>query len=128
MKPVYILGGGLLALSLILVSCEKKEEKAEVPRKEEVTDRIKENKQVSEEYALADRKGCFACHDIRTRKVGPAYVEVAKKYAGKENAVEELVRSITKGSMGKWGSIPMTPQPVTEEEARKLAEWILSLR
>ena len=128
MKLVYILGGGLLALSLILVSCERKEEKAEVPRKEEVADRIQESKQDSEEYALADRKGCFACHDIRTRKVGPAYVEVAKKYADKENALEELVRSITKGSMGKWGSIPMTPQPVTEEEARKLAKWILSLR
>lgn len=82
----------------------------------------------SEEYILADRKGCFACHDIDRKKVGPSYVDVAKKYAGKENAVEELVKSMTKGSMGKWGSIPMTPQPVSNEEAKKLAEWILSLK
>jgi len=36
--------------------------------------------------------------------------------------------SITKGSMGKWGSIPMTPQPVTKEEAEELARWILSIK
>ncbi len=77
---------------------------------------------------LARKKGCFACHGISEKKVGPAYTEVAKRYAGKEGAVDELVKSIKKGSMGKWGSIPMSPQPVSEEEARKLAEWILSLR
>ena len=130
MKLGYLLGGVVLTAAFLSSSCEKKEEKAEAPPKQEVKEvqKAPEKKQVSEEYALADKKGCFACHDIRTKKVGPAYVEVAKEYVGKENAVEELVKSITKGSMGKWGSIPMTPQPVTEEEARKLAEWILSLK
>ena len=127
MRFGYLLGAGLLIGALISGSCERKEERAEVP-KEEVAQKTREEKHVSEEFALADKKGCFACHDIKTKKVGPAYVEVARRYANKENALEELVRSITKGSMGKWGSIPMTPQPVTEEEARKLAEWILSLR
>ncbi len=124
----YLLSGGLLVLALFSASCEKKEEKVEAPKQGDVVQNVQDGKPVSEEYALADKKGCFACHDIRTKKVGPAYVEVARKYAGKENAIEELVRSITKGSMGKWGSIPMTPQPVTEEEARKLAKWILSLK
>ncbi len=130
MRLGYVLGGLFVTVALFSVSCEKKEEKAEAPPKKEVKEvqKVQEKKQVSEEYALADKKGCFACHDIDRKKVGPAYVDVAKKYAGKENAVDELVKSITKGSMGKWGSIPMTPQPVTEEEARKLAEWILSLK
>ena len=122
MRFGYLLGGIILMMALLSASCEKKEAPPEEARK------VSENKQVSEEYALADKKGCFACHDVRRKKVGPAYVEVAKKYAEEEGAVEELVRSITKGSMGKWGSIPMTPQPVTEEEARKLARWILSLK
>ncbi len=142
MKAKVVLAGALL--SLMIVSCEKKEEKAQgtpkgetkeaLVKKEERQAEVDKGKEKGQEfkksgaYALADSKGCFACHDVQKKKVGPAYVEVAKKYAGKENAVEELVRSITKGSMGKWGSIPMTPQPVTREEAERLAKWILSLR
>ena len=115
--------------SLLVFSCEnKKEEKVQAPPKEEVAVKKEEAKPKGEAYSLADSKGCFACHDVQKKKVGPAYVEVAKRYADKEGALEELVRSITKGSMGKWSSIPMTPQPVTKEEAKKLAEWILSLK
>jgi len=29
--------------------------------------------------------------------------------------------------MGKWGPIPMPPNPVTDDEAKQLAEWIMSL-
>ena len=133
-----VLSMGVLVL-LGTISCEKKEEKkaeeAPKPKQEQTVqqtqpkkEELKEVAAVSDARALADKKGCFACHDINRKKVGPAYVDVAKKYAGKEKAVEELVKSITKGSMGKWGSIPMTPQPVTQEEAKKLAEWILSLK
>jgi cytochrome c len=114
-------------LGIFLISCEKKEEGAQKPVKEG-KENSKEEVVKKEVHPLADSKGCLACHDVQRKKVGPAFSEVAKKYAGKENAVEEIVQSITKGSMGKWGSIPMTPQPVTEEEARKLAEWILSLK
>lgn len=136
----FFLSVGTLAL-LGVLSCEKKEEKkaeeAPKPKQEQTTQQVEQKKEetkpvatatVSDVRALADKKGCFACHDIDKKKVGPSYVDVAKKYAGKENAVEELVKSITKGSMGKWGSIPMTPQPVTQEEAKRLAEWILSLK
>ncbi len=116
--------GILLVLSLLLsFSCEKKREEI----KEEASKEVK-RETVSEGQALAEKKGCFACHDVNRKKVGPSYSEIAKRYAGKEKALEELVRSITKGSMGKWGSIPMTPQPTTQEEAKKLAEWILGLR
>ncbi len=74
--------------------------------------------------ALAQQKGCFACHDVNTKKVGPAYKDIAAK--GKK--VEELVNSIKKGSSGKWGPIPMPPQSVSDDEAKKLAEWINSLK
>ena len=33
---------------------------------------------------------------------------------------------IKNGSQGVWGPIPMPPNPVTEEEAKILAEWVLS--
>ena len=40
---------------------------------------------------------------------------------------ERLVKSIKAGSMGKWGPIPMPPNAVTDDEAKQLAEWIMSL-
>uniref|UniRef100_A0A7C5T0T7 C-type cytochrome n=1 Tax=Thermocrinis ruber TaxID=75906 RepID=A0A7C5T0T7_9AQUI len=78
--------------------------------------------------ALAKAKGCFACHDVNAKKVGPAYKDVAKKFAGKADAVDYLAGKIKKGGAGVWGNVPMPPQNVTDEEAKKLAEWILSLK
>ncbi|NAZ23025.1 MAG: c-type cytochrome [Thermocrinis sp.] len=77
---------------------------------------------------LAKAKGCFACHDVNAKKVGPSYKDVANKYAGKADAVNYLADKIKKGGAGVWGNVPMPPQNVTDEEAKKLAEWILSLK
>jgi cytochrome c len=77
---------------------------------------------------LAKAKGCFACHDINAKKVGPAFKDVAKRFAGKPDAVAHLSERIKKGGVGEWGNVPMPPQNVTDEEAKKLAEWVLSLK
>lgn len=77
--------------------------------------------------ALFNSKPCVACHQIETKMVGPALKEVAAKYAGQDGAVDMLAASIKDGSSGKWGPAPMPPNPVTEDEARTLAEWVLSL-
>ena len=77
--------------------------------------------------ALAKAKGCTACHDVKKKLVGPAYSEVAKKYKGDAKGQETMVTSILKGSQGKWGPIPMPPNKVTDDEAKKLAAWVLSL-
>ncbi len=81
-----------------------------------------------EVQALIQQKGCVACHDVNTKKVGPSFKEVAAKYSGQADAVATLVNSITKGSTGKWGSIPMPPQPVKQEEAQKIVSWVLTLK
>jgi cytochrome c len=78
--------------------------------------------------ALAKAKGCNACHDINAKKVGPSYKDMAKKYAGKPDAVAYLSERIKKGGAGVWGNVPMPPQNVTDEEAKKLAEWVLSFK
>ncbi len=70
----------------------------------------------------------MACHDIKAKKVGPAYIDVAKKYAGKPNALAEVSEKIKKGGAGEWGSVPMPPQNVTDQEAKDLAAWVLSLK
>ena len=81
----------------------------------------------ADELALAKAKGCTACHDVGKKVVGPGYNDVAKKYKADANGPATMVGSILKGSQGKWGPIPMPPNKVTEEEAKKLAAWILTL-
>jgi cytochrome c len=79
------------------------------------------------DLALAQAKGCTACHDVKKKVVGPAYADVAKKYKGDKAAQATMVASILKGSSGKFGPIPMPPNKVTEDEAKKLAAWIAGL-
>jgi cytochrome c len=75
---------------------------------------------------LAQKHACLACHTAEKKVVGPAYQDVAKKYAGQKDAEATLVTSIKAGGTGKWGPVPMPPQPgVSDADAHALAKWIL---
>ena len=77
--------------------------------------------------ALAKAKNCMACHAVANKLVGPAYKDVAKKYAGDASAADKLATKIIKGGSGVWGAVPMPANPqVSEAEAKKLAAWVLS--
>ncbi len=77
--------------------------------------------------ALAKAKNCMACHAVANKLVGPAYKDVAKKYAGDKSAADKLATKIMKGGSGVWGAVPMPANPqVNEAEAKKLAAWVLS--
>ena len=79
------------------------------------------------DQALAQSKNCMACHAVDKKLVGPAYQEVAKKYADQKEAAATLAASIRKGGSGKWGPVPMPAQAaLSEADARTLAEWILA--
>jgi cytochrome c len=58
--------------------------------------------------------------------VGPAYKEVAAKYAGDAGAAAVLAAKVKAGGKGVWGPVPMPPNNVTPEEAAKLVAWVLS--
>ncbi|ALK98657.1 cytochrome C' [Massilia sp. WF1] len=76
---------------------------------------------------LAKAKNCMACHAIGTKLVGPAYKDVAAKYAGQKGAEDKLVQKVMKGGSGVWGPVPMPANPqVSEAEARTLVKWVLS--
>ena len=80
----------------------------------------------SASLALAQKNACVACHAVDKKLLGPAYTEVAKKYAGQKDAAAALAASIKKGGSGKWGQIPMPAQPnLSEADALALANWIL---
>ena len=84
--------------------------------------------QAQADEALAKAKNCMTCHQIATKVVGPAYKDVAKKYAGDKAAEGKLAEKIQKGGSGAWGTVPMPPNNVTPDEAKKLAHWVLSLK
>ena len=77
---------------------------------------------------LAAKKNCMACHAVDKKLVGPAYKDVAAKYAGNKTAAAKLADKIVKGGVGVWGQIPMPANNVTPDEAKALAAWVLSTK
>ena len=78
---------------------------------------------------LAEKKNCMACHALDKKLVGPAYKDVAAKYADQKDAVAMLATKIQKGGGGVWGQIPMPANPqVSADEAKTLAAWVLSIK
>ncbi|MFC5461491.1 c-type cytochrome [Massilia niabensis] len=78
---------------------------------------------------LAKAKNCMACHAVSNKVVGPAYKDVAAKYAGQKGAEDKLVAKVLKGGAGTWGSVPMPANPqVSEADARSLVKWILATK
>lgn len=77
---------------------------------------------------LATKSNCMSCHATTTKVVGPAYADVAKKYAGDKNAVKTLATKVKAGSAGGvWGPVPMPPNPaVSNADMEKLIQWILA--
>jgi cytochrome c len=82
--------------------------------------------------ALAQAKGCTACHQVDKKVIGPAYNAVAACYANKdakklaENKAK-LVKHVKEGGAGVWGQIPMPAHPqVAEADVGKIVDWVLA--
>jgi cytochrome c len=84
--------------------------------------------QASEE--LAKKHLCTTCHVVKGAKtIGPAYVDVAKKYAGQKDAEAKLVEKVKKGGQGVWGQVPMPPNAaVPDADIKTLVKWVLSIK
>ncbi len=84
---------------------------------------------------LAQSKNCMGCHAVQSKIVGPAFKEVAARYAKDKTAVDNLAAKIIKGGKNLengqpvWGAGPgMPPQNLTPDEAKKLAAWVMSAK
>ena len=79
--------------------------------------------------ALAKNSGCFACHSVDKKLVGPGYKEIADRYRGDKKAEANLIQKVKAGGKGAWGDIPMSPNAhVKDEDLKTLVQWILSLK
>jgi len=79
--------------------------------------------------ALAKASGCFACHTLDKKLIGPGYKEIADKYRKDKNAEASLIKKVKEGGKGAWGDIPMMPNAhVKDEDIKTLVQWILSIK
>jgi cytochrome c len=86
----------------------------------------------ADETALAQKSGCMACHQVAVKVVGPAYKDVAKKYAGDAGAVDKLTKKVIAGGKDVWGPVPMPPKggnaAVKDEDIKKIVAWVMTLK
>ncbi|HNP20547.1 MAG TPA: ThuA domain-containing protein [Panacibacter sp.] len=77
---------------------------------------------------LAFSMDCKSCHKEAEKSVGPAFLEVSKKYAKDPNAVSYLSNKIRKGGSGVWGDVAMAAHPtISQGDLDQIISWILSL-
>jgi cytochrome c len=75
---------------------------------------------------LLKANACTACHATSSRLIGPAFQDVAARYAGRADAVDYLAGRIRSGGQGVWGSIPMPGQAqLPDADARAIAAWLV---
>lgn len=69
---------------------------------------------------LIQASDCSSCHAVDHQVVGPAYIDIAKRYAGKSDAVDKLTTKIRDGGNG------MTPHAdLSLAQRRAMVAWIL---
>ena len=131
MKKVFIMAAALVALA----ACgggEKKDEKTSTTteqKAEGTTDDLSNNPVYQKAITIIANSDCRTCHLIDEKNIGPAWREVANKYAGMDTAVQYLAHKIIKGGAGVWGQVPMAPhENMPQEDAETLAQYVLLLK
>ena len=69
---------------------------------------------------LAQKSGCMTCHAVDTKKMGPAFKDVAKKYKGQASAEADLVGKLKAGK-----GHPAVK--ASEDDTKALVKWVLAL-
>lgn len=76
---------------------------------------------------LIAKSDCGTCHKEQEKLIGPAFVDVAKKYTSAD--ADTLASKIVKGGSGHWGTVPMSPHPtISMDDAKSMVNYILSLK
>jgi len=69
---------------------------------------------------LAQKSGCLNCHAADTKKIGPAFKDIAAKYKGQADAEAKLVGELTSGK-----GHPAVK--ASADDVKSLVKWVLSM-
>lgn len=77
--------------------------------------------------ALMAASDCNTCHNEKSKVIGPALVDIAKKYTAAD--VETLAKKVISGGSGNWGNVPMTAHPqLSLADAKEMVSYILTVK
>ena len=130
MKKVFIMAAALVVFAACGGS-EKKDEKTSTTEQKAdgATDELSNNPIYQKAITIIANSDCRTCHLVDEKNQGPAWREVANKYAGQDTAVRYLADKIIAGGGGVWGTVPMAPHPtMSREDAETLAQYVLLLK
>lgn len=80
--------------------------------------------------AMLKKSDCFKCHAMDKKKDGPAFKEVAKKYKGKADGEDKLVKHITTAPMIEMDGKKEEHKVIKTKDAaeiKNVVQYILSL-
>jgi len=90
-------------------------------------------------YGMMQEKGyrCLECHDVEVRVVGPSWKDVSARRRGDTWATALISYKLSEGSAGEYGNsevsagqygeAEMPHHEISDEDAQKIAQWILGL-
>ena len=130
MKKVFIV---LTVMAATFAACNSGESKKSTPAAS-ATEAKEEPKSANPDYdkglALEAKQNCYTCHEIENKKIGPAYREIAAKYATySDTIVTHLAKKVITGGQGVWGEVPMAAHPeLSQADAEAIVKYILLLK
>jgi len=125
MKRTFLALGAVVILMASFSEANSDKEKTVL-----ATSSLKEHAfQMSAGEKLINKSDCIGCHNKVNKIIGPAYVDIAKKYPANEKNINYLSDKIIKGGTGVWGTMPMTAHStLKKEDAKLMVKYILSLK
>ena len=121
MKKIIV----LMAVIGVLAACGGSDKGSEKPK---ATDITKNPDYIKGRDAIEKTPICLTCHKIDEKVQGPAWREVANRYADSANALSYLTGKIMNGGTGVWGDIYMPPNPISKEDAEAIVKYIMLLK
>jgi len=94
------------------------------------TDDYTKNPDYQKGLDLVATNDCLTCHQPFDKVTGPAYADVAEKYANAgDTIVGHLAEKIIQGGSGVWGEVPMTAHPdLSKADAEAMVKYVLLIK
>lgn len=79
--------------------------------------------------ALMAQSDCKTCHNVDSKSNGPAWTQVAEKYATDAPAQAKLIEKIRAGGKGVWGETNMPAHPgLSAAEAKSIIDYVMHIK
>src|SRR2546423_6043159 len=123
MKKIFI----LLFMIGLLAACGGNDSSSKKEPAATTEDDLSKNPDYQKGLEVEAKYNCKTCHAVDVKVTGPAYREIADKYASyPDTIVSHLANKVISGGMGVWGEIPMVAHPeISKSDAEAIVKYVL---